>query len=274
MLREFPAPPLQAAATDADGTAGPAVPRDAATVVLVRDGEEGVELFLLRRAASMAFAAGMCVFPGGVVDPRDAVDDVPWEGPDPAAWAEQLAATPMRARAFVCAAVRETFEECGVLLAGDGPTSVLEGADGPQWEADRQRLLTRELAMSDLLRRRDLVLRADLLRPWAHWTTPVHEPRRYDTRFLIAVLPPGQTARHVGGESEESGWWPAARVLERAERGEIAMLPPTLVTVEEAARAPDARTLWSSPRVVREVLPVLRRRGTRDVVVADLPEQP
>lgn len=251
-----------------------ATPRVAATVVLVRDGDAGVEVFMLRRRRSMAFAGGMYAFPGGGVDPRDAGDDVPWAGPDAGAWAADLATTPEQARAFVCAAVRETFEECGVLLAGEGPESTVCAVDGEEWETERQRLLSRELAMSDLLRQRGLVLRSDLLRPWAHWTTPVHEPRRFDTRFMIAVMPEGQDARHVGGEADESGWWDPREVLDRFARGEALMLPPTIVTVEEVAAAPDAATLWAQARRIREVMPVLQRRGDDMVMVADLPEQP
>ena len=279
MLREFPLPPEQldrAAAWLAQPVPDVAPPRQAATVLLVRDGDRGVEVFLLRRHLSMRFAGGMYAFPGGGVDPRDSADDVPWVGPDAATWGEWLSATPPQARAFVCAAVRETFEECGVLLAGNGDGSfVLVRVDDPQWEDERRRLVSRQTALSDVLRRRDLVLRSDLLRPWAHWTTPVHEPRRFDTRFLVALLPPGQDARHVaGGESEESGWWPARDVLDRCSRGEAAMLPPTLVALEEAASAADAETLWRSPRAVREVMPVLERRDRELVLVADLPGQP
>ena len=85
----------------------------------------------------MAFAAGMCVFPGGGVDPRDFDHAVAWAGPSPAAWAEKLGTDEAMARALVCAAVRETFEESGVLLAGTSPTSVVADTTGDDWEADR-----------------------------------------------------------------------------------------------------------------------------------------
>src|SRR5574340_1593535 len=99
-------------------------PRDASTVMLVRDGARGVEVFLLRRVAGMAFAGGMTVFPGGGVDPSDADAEVEWAGPSVAWWAERFTTDVDRAKALVCAAVRETFEECGVLLAG--PTADTE----------------------------------------------------------------------------------------------------------------------------------------------------
>jgi 8-oxo-dGTP pyrophosphatase MutT (NUDIX family) len=279
VLREFPVPDahLPAArrwlAGDRGGDVADA--RAAATVLLVRDGGDGVEVFLLRREASMAFAAGMYVFPGGGVDARDATDATPWAGPGPAAWAALLGAPEDQARALVCAAVRETFEECGVLLAGeDGGTGVAAVSD-PAWETARRALVARETALSELLARHSLVLRSDLLRPWAHWTTPEHEPRRYDTRFLLAVLPTGQDARHVaGGESAESGWWPAAEVLDEFVAGRLALMPPTLVAIEEVAAAGSAERLWSAPRTVREVMPRLEHRGEDLVLVADLPDHP
>jgi 8-oxo-dGTP pyrophosphatase MutT (NUDIX family) len=278
VLRDFPLPADQQAHVHAweQAPAEAAPPRAAATVLLVRDAappSAGVEVFLLRRQVSMAFAGGMYVFPGGGVDPRDAEDDVAWAGPSAQVWGARLgAASAAQARALVCAAVRETFEECGVLLAAEAPDGPVVDVSGAGWEAERQALLARETALSDLLRRRRLVLRSDLLRAWAHWTTPVHEPRRYDTRFFLAVLPGGQDARHVDdGEADESGWWPAAEVLRRSRTGEIAMLPPTLVTVEEIAAAADVAALWSAQRTVREVMPVLRREGSRYVLTADLP---
>ena len=111
----------------------------------------------------MAFAAGMCVFPGGGVDPRDFDHAVAWAGPAPAEWASRLGVDEATARALVCAAVRETFEESGVLLAGTSPTSVVEDTTGDDWESDRVALETRELSFTEFLDRRGLVLRTDLL---------------------------------------------------------------------------------------------------------------
>jgi 8-oxo-dGTP pyrophosphatase MutT (NUDIX family) len=147
----------------------------------------------------MAFAAQMHAFPGGGVDARDGDLDVPWAGPDPQEWATALGSSRTQARELVCAAVRELFEECGVLLAGPDEHTVVADLSDPSWEQDRQGLLTRTIALSQLLTRRHLVLRTDLLRAWAHWTTPVFEPRRYDTRFFVAALPAGQRAQDVGG---------------------------------------------------------------------------
>ncbi len=189
-----------------DGEAVPAVPRPAATVVLLRDSAQGPEVYLLRRVKGMAFAPGMHVFPGGSVDPEDADADLAWHGPPATQWADWFACTEPLARALVCAAVRETFEESGVLLAGPGPQQVLADVSTDEWEAERAALEAREQSLSQLLTRRGLVLRADLLRPLAHWITPDVEPKRFDTRFFLAALPAGQVCRDVGGEADHRVW--------------------------------------------------------------------
>ena len=227
----------------------PVVARPASTVVLLRDADAGLQVYVLRRRASMAFAAGMHAFPGGVVDPRDIDDDaVVWRGPAPAVWARRLGTSEPAARGFVCAAVRETFEEAGILLAV-APDGAGVRAGGPEWEAERQALVARELALSDLLERRDLALRSDLLAPWAHWVTPRFEPRRYDTWFFIAALPVGQQARDVSGEADRVAWVRPGDALAAAEAGEVAMLPPTWAVLGElAAHRTVAAALAASER--------------------------
>lgn len=237
----------------AAGEASPAEPRDAATVVLVRDSprppDEGpgrssgvgttLEVHLLRRQASMAFASGMAVFPGGSVDPRDFTEDLHgrcWAGPSPAEWAGTLGCDEAKAQALLCAAVRETFEESGVLLAGSSVDSVVSDTTGEDWEADRVALESRQLSMTDFLTRRGLVLRSDLLGPWSGWLTPIFEPRRYRTWFFLAVLPEGQVTRHVTSEAASVAWLPVADAVAAAERGEIMMMPPTYLTCLDVAQ--------------------------------------
>jgi 8-oxo-dGTP pyrophosphatase MutT (NUDIX family) len=233
-VRRLPLPEslVEQARAYADGSATPAEPRDAATVVLLRSGtseQAGPEIYLLRRQTSMAFAGGMCVFPGGGVDPRDFDHAVAWAGPSPAEWAERLRIDEPMARALVCAAVRETFEESGVLLAGTAE-SVVEDTTGADWEADRTALEARELSLTDFLHRRGLVLRSDLLGAWAGWLTPVFEPRRYRTWFFVAALPEGQRTRDVSTESTSVQWLPAMDAVARVEAEEILMMPPTYLT--------------------------------------------
>jgi 8-oxo-dGTP pyrophosphatase MutT (NUDIX family) len=235
-LAAFAANVLDAAKALASGDLQPAAPRDAATVVLARDGADGLEIYLLRRTASMAFAAGAFVFPGGSVDVRDQdIADEAWVGPPPSEWAKALSADDHIARALVCAAVRETFEESGVLLAGPDADSVVADTSGDDWEADRLALLDRSLSMSELLRRRGLVLRADLLRVWTHWLTPEVEPRRFDTRFFVAALPAGQRTRDVGGEADTVVWMKPADALSGSQRGEMMLMPPTVATITDVS---------------------------------------
>ncbi len=222
-----------------DGTTVPAEPRNAATVVLMRAGSGEPEVYLLRRQRVMAFAGGMAVFPGGGVDPRDFDSSVAWAGPTPADWAGRLGVEEELARAIVCAAVRETFEESGVLLAGVSATTVVADTTGAEWEAEREALESRDLSMTDFLTRRGLVLRTDLLGAWSGWLTPTFEPRRYRTWFFVAVLPEGQVTRDVSTESTEVLWLPASEALRQAESGELMMLPPTYLTCLEVLQHAD-----------------------------------
>ncbi len=220
----------------ADGTREPAEPRDAATVILLRGSEQGPSVYYLRRHTTMEFAGGMCVYPGGGVDPRDFDATVAWAGPRPAEWAERLGCDEHLARALVCAAVRETFEESGVLLAGASADEVVADTTGEDWEADRHALESRELAMTSFLSRRGLVLRTDLLGVWGGWLTPVFEPKRYRTWFFVALLPEGQRTRDVSTESSSVTWLAAADAVAQAEHGDMLMMPPTYLTSLEVAQ--------------------------------------
>src|SRR5580704_7208944 len=178
-----------------DGRLSPAVPRDATTVILLRQAASGVEAFLLRRTAELEFAPGAYVFPGGSVDAPDADESVGWAGPDPAEFGRLLDVPPDRARSLVCAAVRETFEESGVLMAGlanSSPADLVR--DSAALAPDRHALLTGSASLGEVLGRRGLLLRADLLTPWARWITPEASPRRFDTWFFAAALPARQLA--------------------------------------------------------------------------------
>ncbi len=237
----------------------PASARDAATVVLLRDAPAGLEAYLLRRVSSMAFAAGMHVFPGGSVDERDAeLPDDRWAGPAPTAWARVLGGTEPLARSLVCAAVRETFEESGVLLAGPSATEVVPATTGPEWERDRRALLDRSLSLAGLLERRSLLLRTDLLRGWAHWITPEAEPRRYDTRFFVAAVPAGQLTRDVGGEADTVLWLAPQQALDRRAAGVMHMLPPTAFTLAELTGYATVADVLSAG-TARDIRPVLPR---------------
>jgi 8-oxo-dGTP pyrophosphatase MutT (NUDIX family) len=244
----------------ANGEQQPVEPRHAATVVLARDSAAGPEVYLLRRTASMAFAAGAFVFPGGSVDQRDQdIADEAWVGPPPREWAQVLTSDEPMARSLVCAAVRETFEESGVMLAGLAADSIVEDTSGDDWEADRLALLDRSLSLAELLSRRGLVLRADLLRVWAHWITPEVEPKRFDTRFFVAAMPAGQRTRHVGGEADRVAWMRPAEAIAGNERGELFLMPPTLATLSDVTAYPTVAAMLAAgeQREVVRILPKL-----------------
>jgi 8-oxo-dGTP pyrophosphatase MutT (NUDIX family) len=258
-----------------EGRTPPVTPRDAATVMIVRPAVAGLEVYMLRRKPSMAFAPGAYVFPGGSVDARDADEEVAWAGPDIGEWGRVLDAPPEQARALVCAAVRETFEESGVLLAGPSADTVVADTTGEDWEADRNALLDRSVSLAELLGRRRLVLRADLLRAWSRWITPVIEERRFDARFFVAALPPGQRTRDVGGEAAAVTWIAPDAALAAGRRRQIDLWLPTAVTLAELAGCPDVAAALAAPRQVTPQQPeVIFKDGTPWMTVPGSQEYP
>ncbi|MGV9880720.1 NUDIX hydrolase [Streptomyces sp. NPDC003006] len=263
----------------ASGELTPATPRRAATVMLLRDGRGGrggsdvagngsdgakgakgaPEVHMLRRRASMAFAGGAYAYPGGGVDPRDDDRLVRWAGPTRASWAARLGVDDeASAQAIVCAAVRETYEEAGVLLAGPSPETVVGDTTGEDWEADREALVARDLSFADFLDRRGLFLRSDLLAAWARWITPEFEPKRYDTFFFVAALPEGQRTRNASTEADRTVWIRPAEAAARYDEGELLMMPPTIATLRalSAYVSPSAALAAAS---VQDMAPVLAR---------------
>ena len=232
-------------------------PRRAATVMLLRDDTQGQGggpwVHMVRRRTSMAFAGGAYAYPGGGVDPRDDDHLVGWAGPSQDTWAGRLGLdTAAEAQAVVCAAVRETYEEAGVLLAGPTADTVVSDTTGADWEADREALVARELSFAAFLDRRGLVLRSDLLAAWARWITPAFEPRRYDTWFFVAALPAGQRTRNASTEADRTVWIRPGDATDGYDKGELLMMPPTVATLRalrpygttaEALEAADSRNL-------------------------------
>jgi 8-oxo-dGTP pyrophosphatase MutT (NUDIX family) len=259
----LPAQLVEHAREFAEGRRTPTEPRDAATVVLMRAGSNGLELYLLRRHTTMAFAGGMCVFPGGGVDRRDFDHLVAWAGPEPAAWAEQLRTSAEMARALVCAAVRETFEESGVLLAGPSASEVVADLTGDDWERDRRALEAKELPFTAFLDRRGLVLRSDLLGTWAAWCTPEFEPKRFRTWFFVATLPQGQRTRDVSSESSAVTWMSPLGACDAADAHELVMMPPTYVTCLEVGQHthPEAVLSAASGRDMAMFTPTVEGNG-------------
>jgi len=235
----------------------PLVARPAATVMLVRDTADGIALFLMRRHAQMEFAAGTVVFPGGGVDDRDRNADLggkgAWAGPSPDWWAQRFGIEPDLAEALVCAAARETFEESGVLFAGPAgdPDGIV--GDASVYRDARHALAERSLSFADFLRRENLVLRSDLLRPWANWVTPEAErTRRYDTYFFVGALPEGQRADGENTESDLAGWMTPRAAIDEFEAGRLFLLPPTWTQLDSLA----GRTVDEVLAVERQIVTV------------------
>ena len=243
----------------------PLVPRPAATVMLVRDTADGLSVFLMRRHAKMHFAAGVMVFPGGGVDDRDRNADIAWAGPPPRWWAQRFGIEPDLAEALVCAAARETFEESGVLFAGPAGQS-LSAPDGIVGDASvyrdaRLALASGELSFADFLRRENLVLRSDLLRPWANWVTPEAErTRRYDTYFFVGALPRGQRADGENTESDRAGWTTPQAAIDDFAAGRSFLLPPTWTQLDSLAGRSVAEVLAVERQIVT-VQPNVEIRG-------------
>lgn len=244
--------------------------RPAATVILLQDTRTGIEVYMLRRRSTMAFAAGMYAFPGGGVDERDVADEnVAWSGPDVGEWARRMGTDAPAARGFVCAAVRETFEEANILL-----TDPNVDPSGPEWDSARRALVDREQAFAQFLDRQDLAIRSDLLAPWAHWITPRFEERRYDTWFFVASVPSGQDPQDVSGEADRAVWVRPADAVAAAQRGDVAMLPPTQVVLSELASFASVKEVDAAAagRTVEPIMPAWRDDG--DAVRFLLPGDP
>lgn len=235
--------------------------KDASTVMLVRDTDTGVEIFLVRRSKGMAFAAGVTVFPGGGVDPTDAHTELDWAGPSPAWWGERFGVGATRAQALVCAAVRETFEECGVLLAG--PTADTVVADTARYHEARGQLERRELSLSDFLTREKLVLRSDLLRPWARWITPVIETRRYDTNFFVALLPEGQVPDGATTEAAEVMWRTPQAGIQDWVDGDTMLMPPTFTQLHSLSQFEKTAGILAAEPTIQTIEPTLDTSGPK-----------
>ena len=245
----------QRVADMAAGRTAVAAPRNAATVMLLRPGTpDGVEVLMLRRTAAMKFAPGAYVFPGGSVDEADFSAEIEWHGPSPADFGVRLGCSAELAGALVCAAVRETFEESGVLLAGT-PDGLAAGLADPSWEADRMALTAGTLTLPGLLAKRGLAVRADLLVPWTRWITPEAEPRRFDTWFFAAALPAGQEATGHLAEADKTAWLRPADAISAARAGTISLLPPTAATLNEFTKYGDLASILGRRRSVAPVQP-------------------
>ena len=210
-------------------TGGPVEPRPAATVVLVRDGPAGLEALLTQRPRTMTFAPDVHVFPGGRVDADDADPSLVGRSVvSPAEAATGLGGDlePGPALAAYVAAIRELFEEAGVLLAD-------ARAPGADLAAARSALLGGETTLAALAEALDLTLRTDRLVPLSRWVTPPTMPRRFDARFFVAALPAGLEPTFEGGEVAAHAWLRPGDALEAMAGGRLPMWLPTSTTLQQ-----------------------------------------
>lgn len=213
--RIFPLNPDQLEAAQAwidYGERTPSKPRMASSVVLLKDSPTGLQTFMTYRPGGSPL--GKVAFPGGTIEAAD--DDVTdWVGPSPAQWAKSMGiADIVLARRHVVAAIRETFEETGVLLAGPDASSLVEGVSGPEWMKARESIAAQETTFAELLARRHLVLRTDLLKPLSHWLSPDFAHRRFDTRYFAAARPVSQEPQLLASKGVWGRWVSAAEVLD------------------------------------------------------------
>jgi len=209
-------------------------PKLAATILLVRDGATGLEVFMVQRHHQIDFATGAMVFPGGKIEAGDA---------DPRLRARARGADALDADALSVrvGAIRETFEECGVLLVRPlGGAALVSAERLRELEARwRDRLNRNEAGLVDVVLAEELELASDLLVPYAHWITPQIVPKRFDTYFFLVAAPPDQVALHDGGESVDSVWTTAQHALAEAEAGRRTIIFPTLMNLNLLGGARD-----------------------------------
>ncbi|HEY4175041.1 MAG TPA: hypothetical protein VGM42_18570 [Rhodopila sp.] len=232
-----------------------ATARPAATIMLLRDGPQGIEVFMVVRHHAIAFAAGALVFPGGRVEEADhdlAIHNCP--NPD---------GLDTEALAFRVAAIRETFEECGVLLARPVRTDELIDAASLKRLEDQHRaaLNAGSIGFDAVLGSEGLRPAPDLLVHFAHWITPANQPKRYDTHFFLAEAPKEHLAVHDGGEAVDSLWITPAQALADTEAGRFKLVFATAKNLEKLGRASTVKEAMENARAATVV--TVQPKGTK-----------
>ena len=218
----------------------PVVPRPAATVLVVREATDTVEVLAIRRHEKLAFMGGMWVFPGGSVCAADAspaaLARIPAGSQTNCARLDTLHGEPLDAReclALAVAACRETFEETGVLLASDAAGKPCDHDRAQRLQEQRRAIASQPELFADLLQTEDLFLRVERLVYWAHWITPSNVPRRFDTRFFLAPVPADQCAIIDSTETVDHAWMTPAALVAAAQTGNMPVSHPTLYNLME-----------------------------------------
>ncbi len=248
-------------------TTEPDALRAAASVVLVRDGAAGLEVLLLRRHQASGVLGGVYVFPGGKLDAADAQAHPGWLDATPDALCQRLGepaaqtAAPLAQGLFV-AALRETFEEAGVLLAEPLPVTTEAGTPGVASATEALPRLRADLHAGHpwptALGRLGWRWRTAALQPWSRWITPTNPPvgtPRFDTRFFLARMPAGQEVEHDNHEATEALWLTPRDALARSWAGEIGLIPPQLMGLAQLARHADVASAWAEAEAAAALRP-------------------
>jgi 8-oxo-dGTP pyrophosphatase MutT (NUDIX family) len=228
-------------------------PRPAASIMLLRDTSNGLEVFILRRVTGMKFLPTATVFPGGGVDARDN-EDLPWAGPSPAEWARRMGCDELTARQLIATAVRELFEEVGVLLAGPSSNELVTGSVAEQWGPERAALESHDISLTEFLTAQNLVLRSDLLAFRSRWITPPTEPSRFNTHFFAAALPPGQVAEALTTEADQFRWTDPQWPIDEARAGRQLVVAPTEANLEELVTAGNVAAAMRVPGHIEPIM--------------------
>jgi len=247
-------------------------PKDAATVILVRENrDDNWEIFLAKRHSRQSFMAGVFVFPGGQLEDDDCdhvfvnLVEVTHSFHAPTLL-QDVRLTAEKARGFFIGAIRETFEETGILLAKNVsglPVSFVEKGTRKRFAAYRRQLNKSEITLGDIARKEELLFLPEVLIPYAHWITPTFEPKRFSARFFLAKMPEGQMPITDADELTESIWGTPKNLLEMQAAGKIILMPPTLKTIEELSVFDSVDELFDAARqkAIYPVMPQLKNKA-------------
>ena len=244
-------------------------PVPSATVLLVREAADDFEVLMMERNAKSVFVPGMYVFPGGAIDEEDHAADVQALCPRMTdAEASATLGVERGGLAYWVAVIRESFEEAGLLIAYDAMGRLValdEPALVERYRSHRHELNQGTRGLLEVLRAESLTLAVDQLVYFSHWITPAPSPRRYNTRFFVAVAPPAQAPLHDDVETVSHVWVSPRQALEQHKKGEFKMRFPTARTLEEFAKYDSIAALMQAMRAKRNIptLPRMNANGTR-----------
>ncbi len=229
-------------------------PRPASTLILVRDGQAGLEVLLGEKTSKVNFAAGAFVFPGGALDESDLGENFTMLGKLIGDEANRILGVPDGGLNYWIAAIRECFEEVGVLFAATNSDEMFSEKEYLAFQSSKRKTLDRgEVNFHEVLRDAELALEVDQLHYFSRWVTHAGSPRRYDTRFFIARMPQGQVAQHDGGELVDHRWLKPAEALRLNSQGKLNLMFPTQKTIEKLT---EFREVEEALNYTRNAVPV------------------